>query len=85
MKALLADVKCGIDEVVLVGGSCRMPLIQEKIKQLFGKEPSKNANLDTVVAEGAAIQASIIAGESVGGDILLLDVTPLDIGIETMG
>ena len=82
---LLADAKCSIDEVVLVGGSCRMPLIQDKIKELFGKEPSKNANLDTVVAEGAAIQASILAGENVGGDVLLLDVTPLDIGIETMG
>ena len=85
VKALLDDAKCEIDDVVLVGGSCRMPLVQEKVKALFNKEPSKNANLDTVVAEGAAIQASIIAGENVGGDVLLLDVTPLDIGIETMG
>lgn len=85
VKALLDDAKCSVDEVVLVGGSCRMPLVQEKIKSLFGKEPSKNANLDTVVAEGAAIQAAIIAGENVGGDVVLLDVTPLDIGIETMG
>ena len=82
---LLKDANCNIDEVVLVGGSCRMPLIQEKIKQLFSKEPSKNANLDTVVAEGAAIQASIMSGENVGTDVLLLDVTPLDIGIETNG
>lgn len=85
VKTLLADAACTVDEVVLVGGSCRVPLVQQKIKELFGKEPSKNANLDTVVAEGASIQASIIAGENVGGDILLLDVTPLDIGIETMG
>lgn len=85
VKALLDDAKCSVDEVVLVGGSCRMPLVQEKIKSLFGKEPNKNANLDTVVAEGAAIQAAIIAGENVGGDVVLLDVTPLDIGIETMG
>ena len=82
---LLKDANCNIDEVVLVGGSCRMPLIQEKIKQLFSKEPSKNANLDTVVAEGAAIQASIMSGENVGTDVLLLDVTPLNIGIETNG
>ena len=85
VKALLADTKVDVDEVVLVGGSCRVPMIQEKIKSLFGKEPSKNANLDTVVAEGAAIQASIMNGEQVGTDVLLLDVTPLDIGIETMG
>lgn len=85
VKALLADANVTVDEVVLVGGSCRVPLIQEKIKTVFGKDPNKNANLDTVVAEGASIQGSIIGGDSVGGDILLLDVTPLDIGIETMG
>ncbi len=85
VKALLADANVTVDEVVLVGGSCRVPMIQEKIKSLFGKEPSKNANLDTVVAEGAAIQASIMNGEQVGNEILLLDVTPLNIGIETMG
>lgn len=85
IKALLADTNVSIDEVVLVGGSCRVPLIQDKIEKAFSKKPNKNANLDTVVAEGAAIQGSIIAGENVGTDILLLDVTPLDIGIETMG
>lgn len=86
VKALLADTGVTVDEVVLVGGSCRVPLFQQKIKELFGKEPNKNANLDTVVAEGASIQASIINGDTTtGGDVLLLDVTPLDIGIETMG
>lgn len=82
---LLADANVTVDEVVLVGGSCRVPLIQQKIEQAFKKTPNKNANLDTVVAEGAAIQASILNGEDVGGDVLLLDVTPLNIGIETMG
>lgn len=82
---ILKDAGCTVDEVVLVGGSCRVPLIQQKIAKCFGKEPNKNANLDTVVCEGAAIQGSILAGEHVGGDVLLLDVTPLDIGIETMG
>ena len=85
IKELLSDANVIIDDVVLVGGSCRVSLIQEKIKTLFNKEPSKNANLDTVVAEGAAIQASIMNGEQTGTDILLLDVTPLNIGIETMG
>ena len=82
---ILKDANCTVDDVVLVGGSCRVPLIQEKIKKCFGIEPNKNANLDTVVCEGAAIQGSILAGEQAGNDILLLDVTPLDIGIETMG
>lgn len=82
---LLADANVSVDEVVLVGGSCRVPLIQQKIKNAFSKEPNKNANLDTVVAEGASIQASIMNGENVGTDVLLLDVTPLNIGIETMG
>lgn len=82
---LLADANVSVDEVVLVGGSCRVPLIQQKIKSAFSKEPNKNANLDTVVAEGASIQASIMNGENVGTDVLLLDVTPLNIGIETMG
>jgi len=85
IKALLSDTGVSVDEVVLVGGSCRVPLVQKKIETAFNKAPNKNANLDTVVAEGAAIQASILNGESVGGDVLLLDVTPLDIGIETMG
>lgn len=85
IKDLISETGGEVDDVVLVGGSCRVPLVQEKIKELFGKEPSKSANLDCVVAEGAAIQASILAGEQTGNDILLLDCTPLDIGIETMG
>jgi len=85
IRELLEDAKVSVDDVVLVGGSCRVPLIQQKIEKLFGKAPNKNANLDTVVAEGASIQASIMNGENVGSDILLLDVTPLNIGIETMG
>lgn len=85
VKDLLSDANVTVDDVVLVGGSCRIPLLQQKIKELFNKEPNKNANLDTVVAEGASIQASIMNGENVGGDVLLLDVTPLNIGIETMG
>lgn len=82
---LLADANTVIDDVVLVGGSCRSPLVQKKIEQLFGKTASKNADLDTVVACGAAIQASVLNGENVGTDILLLDVTPLNIGIDTLG
>ena len=82
---ILKDANCEINDVVLVGGSCRVPLIQEKIKQAFRKEPNKTANLDTAVCEGAAIQGSILAGDQQGNDILLIDVTPLNIGIETMG
>lgn len=82
---ILSDAGGTVDEVVLVGGSCRVPAVQRKIAECFGKEPSKNANLDTVVCEGAAIQGSIMSGEKGGSDVLLLDVTPLDIGIETMG
>lgn len=72
-----------IDEVVLVGGQTRMPLIQKRVKELFGKEPNKNINPDEVVAIGAAIQAGIMQGEV--RDVLLLDVTPLSLGIETLG
>ena len=72
-----------IDEVVLVGGQTRMPLVQEKVKQLFGREPSKGVNPDEVVAVGAAIQAGVLKGEV--SDVLLLDVTPLTLGIETLG
>jgi molecular chaperone DnaK len=72
-----------IDEVILVGGTTRVPLIQEKIKEFFGKEPSKGVNPDEVVALGAAIQGGILTGDV--NDILLLDVTPLSLGIETMG
>jgi molecular chaperone DnaK len=72
-----------IDEVVLVGGMTRMPKIQQKVKEFFGKEPHKGVNPDEVVAVGAAIQAGILAGEV--KDVLLLDVTPLSLGVETLG
>ena len=72
-----------ISEVILVGGSTRMPSIQDKVKELFGKEPSKGVNADEVVAVGAAIQGGVLTGEVT--DVLLLDVTPLSLGIETMG
>ena len=72
-----------VDEVVLVGGQTRMPLIQEKAKSLFGKEPHKGVNPDEVVAMGAAIQGGILKGDV--KDVLLLDVTPLTLGIETLG
>ena len=72
-----------IDEVVLVGGQTRMPLVQEKVKQFFGKESHKGVNPDEVVAVGAAIQAGVLKGDV--SDVLLLDVTPLTLGIETLG
>ena len=72
-----------VDEIVLVGGQTRMPLVQEKVKQFFGKEPHKGVNPDEVVAVGAAIQAGVLKGEV--KDVLLLDVTPLTLGIETLG
>jgi len=72
-----------IDEIILVGGSTRMPAIQEAVKAFFGKEPSKGVNPDEVVAIGAAIQGGVLTGEV--KDVLLLDVTPLSLGIETMG
>jgi molecular chaperone DnaK len=72
-----------IDEIVLVGGSTRIPKVQEMVKNFFGKEPNKSVNPDEVVAVGAAVQASVLSGEKT--DILLLDVTPLTLGIETLG
>ncbi|MFO7460211.1 MAG: molecular chaperone DnaK [Desulfatiglandales bacterium] len=72
-----------INEVVLVGGMTRMPKVQQKVKEIFGKEPGKNVNPDEVVAVGAAIQAGVLKGEV--KDVLLLDVTPLSLGIETLG
>ncbi len=72
-----------IDEVILVGGQTRMPLVQKKVQEFFGKEPHKGVNPDEVVAIGAAIQAGVLKGEV--KDILLLDVTPLTLGIETLG
>jgi molecular chaperone DnaK len=72
-----------IDEVVLVGGSTRIPKVQEMVKEFFGKEPNKTVNPDEVVALGAAVQAGVLGGEKT--DILLLDVTPLTLGIETLG
>ena len=73
-----------IDEVILVGGSSRIPAVQALVKNYFGKEPSKGVNPDEVVAVGAAIQGAILAGDA-GQDIVLLDVTPLTLGLETMG
>jgi len=85
-KQALADAEktsAQIDEVILVGGQTRMPLVQEKVKQFFGREPHKGVNPDEVVAVGAAIQAGVLKGEV--KDVLLLDVTPLTLGIETLG
>jgi molecular chaperone DnaK len=73
----------GIDEVILVGGSTRIPMVQELVKKLFGREPHKGVNPDEVVAVGAAIQGGVLTGEV--KDVLLLDVTPLSLGIETLG
>lgn len=85
-KAALKDAKLSpsdIHEVILVGGMTRMPLIQQKVKEIFGKEPHKGVNPDEVVAVGAAIQAGVLQGDV--KDVLLLDVTPLSLGIETLG
>ena len=85
-RQALADAEktsAQIDEVVLVGGQTQMPLVQEKVKQFFGKEPHKGVNPDEVVAIGAAIQGGVLRGDV--KDVLLLDVTPLTLGIETLG
>ena len=74
-----------IDEVILVGGSTRIPKVQEVVKQLFGREPHKGVNPDEVVAVGAAIQGGVLAGDEKLRDVVLLDVTPLALGIETLG
>ncbi|WP_109829484.1 molecular chaperone DnaK [Reichenbachiella versicolor] len=86
VKAALKDSGLSvseIDEVILVGGSTRIPVIQEEVEKFFGKKPSKGVNPDEVVAVGAAIQGGVLTGEV--KDVLLLDVTPLSLGIETMG
>ncbi|HSD18407.1 MAG TPA: molecular chaperone DnaK [Anaeromyxobacter sp.] len=85
-RKALADAKLSaeqIDEIVLVGGQTRMPAITEKVKKFFGKEPNRSVNPDEVVAVGAAVQAGVLSGEV--KDILLLDVTPLSLGVETLG
>jgi len=80
-----ADLKPeDIDEVILVGGSTRIPAVQARVKELFKKEPNRSVNPDEVVAMGAAIQGGVLAGDDLG-DIVLLDVTPLSLGIETLG
>ena len=79
-----ADVSVSkIDDIILVGGQTRMPLVQKKVTEFFGKDPRKDVNPDEAVALGASIQAAVLAGEVT--DVLLLDVTPLSLGIETMG
>jgi molecular chaperone DnaK len=87
-RKALADAKLkasDINEVILVGGSIRIPAVQDAVKKLFGKEPHKGVNPDEVVAVGAAIQGGVLAGDSSLKDVVLLDVTPLSLGIETYG
>ena len=87
-KQALADAKVGasdIQEVLLVGGSTRIPAVQEAVEKFFGKKPNRSLNPDEVVAIGAAIQGAILSGDEKVSDVLLLDVTPLTLGIETLG
>lgn len=77
--------KSEIDDIVMVGGMTRMPLVQKKVKEFFGKEPHQGVNPDEVVAVGAAIQGAVLAGDTSVSDITLLDVTPLTLGLETLG
>ena len=87
-RKAVADAKLStsdIDEVILVGGSTRIPAVQQIVQEYFGKAPSKGVNPDEVVALGASIQGAVLNKESGVGDIVLLDVTPLSMGIETMG
>ena len=86
LKLALEDAKLAIsdiDEILLVGGQTRMPMVQQKVKDFFGKDPRKDLNPDEAVAVGAAIQGSVLSGDT--KDVLLLDVTPLTLGIETLG
>ena len=86
LKLALEDAKLAIgdiNEILLVGGQTRMPMVQQKVKDFFGKEPRKDLNPDEAVAVGAAIQGSVLSGDT--KDVLLLDVTPLTLGIETLG
>merc|ERR1712098_98541 len=89
VQKVLEDADLGkkeIDEIVLVGGSTRIPKVQQLVKEFFnGKEPSKGINPDEAVAHGAAVQAGVLSGEQDTGDIVLLDVNPLTLGIETVG
>lgn len=91
VRKVLSDAKvekAAVDEVVLIGGSTRIPYVQQLIEQYFGKEPCRSINADEAVAYGAAVQAAVLTGSKGNGalkDIVLLDVTPLSLGLETAG